>query len=81
MENPYYRPLLERLNAVFGNRDVLLIKDIMEFEGKDRKTIKRKYAIDSEGMLKVEYAKIASSMKWNKLPDTMKRMVRKAENI
>ena len=76
MESPFYRYNLGLLNENFPDKNILSIKDVAEFEGKHYTTIQRKYNLPREGITKVEYAHLISI--WNKIPDTKKRIIRKA---
>lgn len=75
METPFYRHNLEALNEKFPNKNVLMIKDVAEFEGRHYTTIQRKYKLPRGGIPKTEYAHILSI--WDKMPACEKRAIRK----
>ena len=82
MENPFYRSMIERLNALFGDRAILKKADIAAFENVSESTVSRRYDfIDCKGIEVTAYAKIVSARQWAKLPDVTKREIRKSETV
>ena len=59
-EKELYREYIARLDEKFPDKDHLSQKECATFLGKDPRTIKRRYGISRDGILKLQFAKILS---------------------
>lgn len=59
-EKELYRDNLERLDRKFPDKEFLKLIDIAEYLGIDKRTVKKRYAIGSDGIEKVKLARLLS---------------------
>ena len=58
VEREGYRDNLARLNEFFPNVEILNVQDLVKFSGRDRRTVKKLFTINSSGYIsKVEVAR------------------------
>lgn len=61
-ENAYYRDNLEELLKFFNGKRLLSIADIILYTGLDRRTIKKRFAVGSEGISIATFARKLSKL-------------------
>ncbi len=59
-EKELFRDNLERLDRKFPDKELLRQIDVAEYLGIDKRTVKKRYSIDKNGIEKVKLARLLS---------------------